>query len=128
MSKVIAFLYAFIITLTSCYASVATVTGYSDVIPIRTKSSFNAIDAVIVEVVTPPRHVLVETNKILQYQLRHRYTLDCLGDKYGAIDFTIEGAKVKSILLLSNQTVEVNSMCSISKGDPVGSIYIYKRL
>lgn len=128
MSKVIAFLYAFIITLTSCYASVATVTSYSDVIPIKTKSSFTAIDAVIVEVVVPPRHVLVETNKILQYQLRHRYTLDCLGDKYGAIDYKINGTKVESILLLSNQTIEVNSLCSVKKGDPVGSIYIYKRI
>lgn len=129
MSKISAFFCTFIFTLFVCLTASATKPEPIGLIPIPTTASeLSVINAVIVEVVQPPRHVLVETNKILRYQLRHKYTLNCLGDKYGALDFKLQATKVKTILLLSGQTIEVNKICSISKGDPVGSIYIYKRL
>lgn len=124
MSKVAALFLSFFVALGYLTVANSTLAKTTDQ-PIVVKDSLPAIT--VVEQIKPPTSTtLLESDKILRYQLRHRYTFNCNGVKYGVIDYN-QQFNYTEITLLSGQKLKVGTSCSVKSGDPIHSIYIYQR-
>ena len=121
MSKAFAFLYTFFITLALCFTANAA----------KPKDDIFTLDKptlsiVVAELTPPPNRILIEHDKILKYQLRHRYTVFCKNENYGATDFIPNGTTIQSVLLVSGQSLVLNQKCDVKAGNPTKTTYIYK--
>lgn len=124
MSKVSAFLLSIFITLGICLVGCKATADMAPVIPLKTKDT--AIPVLVAEEAPPPGKILIESDKVLSYQLRHKYTLSCGEFKYGVIVYQRLPMNIEATLL-SGQKVNLPISCEVKIGEPLKSIYTYKR-
>ena len=119
MSKLSAFFLSFFVTLSALILA-GCATNQSEV-----KAPLLSLPEVV-EIASPPGHILLEPTKAEQYRPRHRYTLRCGDNLYGASGFT-KGMFGTHIDLLGGQTILVDGYCIVVKAKPESAIYIYQR-
>lgn len=124
MSRAFAFLYTFFITIALCFTANAA-KPKEDVLSFLDKPT---LSIVVAELTPPPNRILIEHEKILKYQLRHRYTVFCKNENYGAMDFIPNGNNIESVLLVSGQSLQLGQKCDVKAGNPTKTTYTYKVL
>lgn len=80
----------------------------------------------VVELASPPGHILLEPDKAAKYKAIHNYTIRCGDRLYGATGYSA-GVFGTHIDLLGGQTILVDGLCVAVKAKPETSIYIYER-
>lgn len=126
MSKVSAFILSFFVMMGVCLLGCsAAEPDRLSVIPL--KSADSPIPAVIAEQASPPGRILIEPDKWLMYQMRHRYTLFCGDTSYGVIDYRRQALNIEA-KLLSGQDVALPLTCEVKIGQPTKAIYVYHRV
>ena len=119
MSKLSAFFLSFFVTLSALILA-GCVTNQSEV-----KAPLLSLPEVV-EIASPPGHILLEQDKVELYRVLHKYTLRCGNSLYGATGFN-KGVFGTHIDLLGGQTILVDGLCVAVKAMPESSIYIYDR-
>lgn len=123
MSKVFALFFAFMTTLAVCFlANAGTVQPTT-----KTLTLDPGAPIIVAEIVATPGHILVEPEKVLMYQLRHRFTFKCGAISYGVINYHREFLNLE-VILLSGQKIDIPINCVPSIGEPVKAIYVYHRV
>ena len=126
MSKVSALILSFLVTMGVCLlgCSAATQTSKSN-IPLT--SIDMPMPAIVAEQAPSPGHILIEPEKMLSYQLRHRYTLICDDLRFGIIDYRRQPLHINATLL-SGQHIVLPPTCEVKIGQPTKAIYVYHRV
>lgn len=119
MSKLSAFFLSFFVTISALILA-----GCATSQP-EAKSPLLSLPEVV-EIASPPGHILLEQDKVELYRVHHKYTLRCGNSFYGATGFN-EGVFGTHIDLLGGQTILVDGLCVAVKAMPESSIYIYDR-
>ena len=119
MSKLSAFFLSFFVTLSALILA-GCATNQSEV-----KAPLLNLPEVV-EIASPPGHILLEQDKVELYRVLHKYTLRCGNSLYGATGFN-KGVFGTHIDLLGGQTILVDGLCVAVKASPESSIYIYDR-
>lgn len=120
MSKLSAFFLSFFVTMSTLILA-GCATNQSE----ANKASLLSLPEVV-EIASPPGHILLEQDKVELYRVHHKYTLRCGNSLYGATGFN-EGVFGTHIDLLGGQTILVDGLCVAVKARPESSIYIYDR-
>lgn len=124
MSKAITFFISILTTLALCVGVGCTIKESKAALPWINPQ---LPQPVVAEYLPPPGHVLVENNKILRYQLRHNYTLNCEGKSYAAIRYSTHD-DTTHIQLLEGTNIQLKQVCLVRKADPLHTVYIYERV
>ena len=120
MSRLSAFFLSFFVTLSALILAECAINQPEE----RTTTILSLPE--VVELASPPGHILLEPTKAEQYKPRHKYTLRCGDNLYGASGFT-KGMFGTHIDLLGGQTILVDGYCIAVKAKPESAIYIYQR-